>query len=267
MDAPHSFGEALANWLVMRCLNRRPRTAAFYRECAEIIRRNWPQIDIPVQSITLSVVMSFAQQVAHHCPSRWNTIVSAIRFVTPHGKQLTRRRLNVREFNPPTREQFQRLLACADGLRRSHAGIVIRFLSSTGLRHGEAMGLLWENVFEDRIEIPARITKTGKARHVPLTDAAKEAIAMLKALGQDDYVMPRQHCRKGIEKACKLAGLSPLSIHCFRHLFTTRCVEAGVDLPTIARWLGHQDSGALLARTYYHLLNEHSHAAARKVKI
>jgi len=29
-----------------------------------------------------------------------------------------------------------------------------------------------------------------------------------------------------------------------RHLFATRCIENGVDIPTVSRWLGHQDGGA-----------------------
>jgi len=38
--------------------------------------------------------------------------------------------------------------------------------------------------------------------------------------------------------------------------------KAGVDVPTVARWLGHKDGGALLMKTYSHLLQEHSQAMA-----
>jgi integrase len=38
-----------------------------------------------------------------------------------------------------------------------------------------------------------------------------------------------------------------------------------VDVPTVARWLGHRDGGALAMRTYGHLREEHSRAAAAKV--
>jgi hypothetical protein len=40
---------------------------------------------------------------------------------------------------------------------------------------------------------------------------------------------------------------------------------AVVDVPTVAKWLGHKDGGALAMRTYGHLRNEHSIAAASKV--
>jgi integrase len=61
--------------------------------------------------------------------------------------------------------------------------------------------------------------------------------------------------------------LNRISHHDFRHLFATRCIESGVDLPTVARWLGHQDGGALLSRTYFHLVDEHSRRMAARVRI
>jgi integrase len=53
--------------------------------------------------------------------------------------------------------------------------------------------------------------------------------------------------------------------HDLRHLFATRCIESGVDIPTVSRWLGHRDGGALAMRTYGHLGDEHSKSMAAKV--
>ncbi len=52
--------------------------------------------------------------------------------------------------------------------------------------------------------------------------------------------------------------------HDLRHLFATTCIEAGVDIPTVSRRLGHKDGGALTMKTYGHLRDEHSTAAAKK---
>jgi hypothetical protein len=38
-----------------------------------------------------------------------------------------------------------------------------------------------------------------------------------------------------------------------------------VDIPTVSRWLGHKDGGALAMKTYGHLRREHSIAQALKV--
>jgi len=43
------------------------------------------------------------------------------------------------------------------------------------------------------------------------------------------------------------------------------CIEAGVDIPTVSRWLGHQDGGVLCMKTYGHLRDEHSQNEAQKV--
>lgn len=45
----------------------------------------------------------------------------------------------------------------------------------------------------------------------------------------------------------------------------TRCIESGVDVPTVSRWLGHSDGGALAMKSYGHLRQEHSTAQAAKV--
>jgi len=42
-------------------------------------------------------------------------------------------------------------------------------------------------------------------------------------------------------------------------------MELGAPVPTVARWLGHQDGGALLLKTYSHLLDHHWQEAAAKV--
>jgi Phage integrase family len=38
--------------------------------------------------------------------------------------------------------------------------------------------------------------------------------------------------------------------HDLRHLFVTICIESGVDIPTVSRWLGHKDTGPLCMKTY-----------------
>jgi Phage integrase family len=60
-------------------------------------------------------------------------------------------------------------------------------------------------------------------------------------------------------------GLHHLTHHDLRHLFATRCIESGVDIPTVAKWLGHKDGGVLAMQTYGHLRDKHSEHMARKV--
>lgn len=68
-----------------------------------------------------------------------------------------------------------------------------------------------------------------------------------------------------MDRAAKLIGMFRITHHDLRHLFATRCIESGVDIPTVSRWLGHKDGGALAMKTYGHLRDEHSANMARKV--
>jgi integrase len=53
--------------------------------------------------------------------------------------------------------------------------------------------------------------------------------------------------------------------HDLRHFFATTCIESGVDIPTVSRWLGHKDGGALAMRVYGHLRQEHSTVMIKEV--
>ena len=103
---------------------------------------------------------------------------------------------------------------------------------------------------------------------IPFVNGVADALQGLRGLaGDSGAVIPQGECKRSLQTSCELAGLPRLSHHSFRHLFATRCIESGVDLPTVARWLGHQDGGALLSRTYFHLVDEHSRRMAAKVRI
>ena len=65
--------------------------------------------------------------------------------------------------------------------------------------------------------------------------------------------------------AAEKIGMKRITHHDLRHLFATICIESGVDIPTVSRWLGHKDGGALCMKTYGHLRQDHSFAQARRV--
>ena len=69
---------------------------------------------------------------------------------------------------------------------------------------------------------------------------------------------------KTMQRVSKEMDLNVTPYMC-RHFFATRCLES-VDVPTVAKWLGHQDGGVLLLQTYSHVNDEHGMASAQKVK-
>ena len=80
------------------------------------------------------------------------------------------------------------------------------------------------------------------------------------------YRLMRVHeCQGAINTACRKLGIARFTHHDPRHLFATGCIESGVDIPTVSRWLGHKDGGALAMKTYGHLRDQHSADMAQRV--
>ena len=104
-------------------------------------------------------------------------------------------------------------------------------------------------------------TKNHEFRVIPMPDALRSLLLRMKeaCLPQpESRVVTIDSAKTAINKACKRLGLPHFHHHDFRHFFATTCIEAGVDIPTVARWLGHKDGGALAMRVYGHLRQEHS---------
>ena len=80
-----------------------------------------------------------------------------------------------------------------------------------------------------------------------------------------DAVISISDARTCLETACRKLGFPKYTHHDFRHFFATTCIESGVDIPTVSRWLGHADGGALAMKRYGHLRQEHSLAMSQRV--
>jgi integrase len=81
----------------------------------------------------------------------------------------------------------------------------------------------------------------------------------------EEFVSQIDSAKKCLGTACRRLSYPQFTHHDFRHFFATTCIESGVDIPTVSRWLGHKDGGALAMRVYGHLRQEHSFSAAKKV--
>jgi hypothetical protein len=87
----------------------------------------------------------------------------------------------------------------------------------------------------------------------------------LETVQPADLVIGIKSARKCLETACRHMGFPAYSHHDFRHFFATTGIEAGVDIPTVSRWLGHKDGGALAMKVYGHLRQEHSFSQIKLV--
>jgi integrase len=140
-----------------------------------------------------------------------------------------------------------------------------QFMAYSGMRWKEANAAMMEDDKGDTIVV--RGTKSAASRRtVPVMAPLRKLIDRVKARGVTTGPILRCYSsRAALRRACQRLKLPVLRHHDMRHYFATVCIESGVDIPTVAGWLGHADGGALLMRTYNHLRQEHSVAAAKKV--
>lgn len=133
--------------------------------------------------------------------------------------------------------------------------------------------MLWADIDLERGEIRVKTAKramtssAATVRFVPIIPPMRDLLTRLKESNPaaETTVCQVGECEKSLTRACKLLGIHRLTHHDLRHFFATRCIESGVDIPTVSRWLGHSDGGALAMRTYGHLRREHSAAMAQRV--
>ncbi|HEV2435743.1 MAG TPA: site-specific integrase [Verrucomicrobiae bacterium] len=259
--------EAVLRWRDLANIGRKPKTQKYHAEIAGIILARL-RTNKALEAINQIDLSEFVLEIAHYCPTRFNAVVGAIKKILPQARFIPRRPVTIRERYTLNQDEFSLLLAECDRRPRSHVGLIVRFLSHTGLRIGAARQLKWSDVQADGIKVPGSIQKNGKVCIVPFVNGTIEILSRLKAItGDGEFILPQKECKRSLDSACRCAGLPHLSHHDFRHLFATRCIESGVDVPTAARWLGHRDGGALLSKVYFHLLNPHSRAMAAKVRI
>jgi len=103
---------------------------------------------------------------------------------------------------------------------------------------------------------------------IPLFAPLKEFLLKIRPDGwkPSDRITKVDSIKKVLGNSCKFLKMGHLSHHDLRHWHATQCIEAGVDIPTLSRWLGHKDGGALALRVYGHLRDEHSQQMAALLK-
>lgn len=211
------------------------------------------------------------------------TMRGAFRYATAQGLILRDpaaniKRPKIRNKPPtvPTRAQFESIVATirAESQGKGDDGaLLVELLAYSGMRLNEARSLRWRDVdFAKGIFTVTggeRGTKNHEQRPVPLSEAMRELLMRVKRdagkVTLDSFIIQTTTARKCMDTACRKLGLPGFHHHSLRHYFATCAIESGVDIPTVARWLGHKDGGALLMKIYAHLQQAHSVEQMKRV--
>jgi integrase len=263
----------------------KPRSKRYRIETLNCIIKSWPEFSaVKAEEVTMADCEAWRDRLLFSGMSapRFNgclcTLRGIFRIAISMGVRkenpatlLKPRRVKPRKLNLPTRDEFQQMIAemrHAGGRWSQYAADLVEFLAYSGCRLGEAANVHWRDVDMAAGTMiirgdPETGTKGGGIRSIPIFPALEELLRRLPR--SSERVLHAISCYAAIKRACEKCGLTRLTHHDLRHLFATRCLQSGVDVPTVSRWLGHKDGGVLVLQTYSEYCCAHSQAMAQKV--
>ena len=144
-------------------------------------------------------------------------------------------------------EQVRKLLRSCDLYPKALFSVIY----DCGLRAFEACNLDWYDISFDRCQVHVKKGKGGKDRIVPISPKTLQVLRVFwKSYGMPGAVfkMPDletgvtpAYIRKCLKHQLEKAGLdTTLSTHALRHAHATHLLEAGEDIQTVQKRLGHK---------------------------
>jgi len=144
-----------------------------------------------------------------------------------------------------SKEEAQRIFEAvrnSDNPRLQH---IVPMLILTGARKREVLNASWEDFDLERRQWRIPTTKTGRPRHVPLSDGVLQLLASMPH-DSNKWIFPNPKTGKPYvsifyswNTARKQAGLAGVRMHDLRHSFASFLVNAGRSLYEVQKILGH----------------------------
>lgn len=163
--------------------------------------------------------------------------------------------------------ETQRLRSAVENSPNPSLAPIVGLLLHTGCRKRELLDAKWDEFRLDQRLWRIPTSKSGKPRHVPLSE---DAIAVLKALPRYEgcpYILPNPKTLQPInsfykswDSARRAAGLADVRVHDLRHSMASNAANAGQSIFVIGQILGHSQPRTTMR--YAHLSNETLHKAA-----
>jgi site-specific recombinase XerD len=245
--------------------NYAPRTVATY--VAAVVRfaafhRRSPE------HLDAEAIRAYLLHLLHERRASWSTFnqaVSALRFLygitlgrpevvphVPYGKKPK---------TVPTvwsRDEVRRLL---EAVPAGRGRLMLQLAYGCGLRVGEVVRLKVRDIDSGRGVLVIRQAKGRKDRLVPLSPRLLEELrAYWRQARPRDWLFPGPgssghasigHLQRVCQRAVRAAGLTKRGgMHTLRHSYATHLLEAGIDLPTLQKLLGHNQITTTLRYTH-----------------
>jgi integrase len=149
----------------------------------------------------------------------------------------------------PTPEEEARILAACVG-ERKHLRAILIAARDTGLRKSALLSLKWSNVDLDGgfLRLPEGNRYKKRPKVIAMTSRLKSELARVreewdKEEERSDYVFGGiKDVKRSYGTACRMAGVTGLHFHDWRHAFATDLMEAGVEERIAMRAAGHTNA-------------------------
>ncbi len=160
-----------------------------------------------------------------------------------------------------TATEAERLRKAVEASLNPQLKHIVWLLLLTGARVSELLRAEWRHVDLERRAWLIPTSKTGKPRHVPLSQAAIDIIEVLPRFDDCPYLVPNPETKlpfvtlkRAWHTARREARLGDLRIHDLRHSAASFMINAGIDLYAVGKVLGHADYKS--TTRYSHLAND-----------
>ena len=164
-------------------------------------------------------------------------------------------------------EEAQRLYEAVCKSENTMLKFIVPMLILTGARKREVLDARWEDFDLGRRAWRIPISKSGKARHVPLSDGALALLATMPrnmdckwAFANPETGKPYVSIFYAWNTARKSVGLSDVRMHDLRHSFASLLINSGRSLYEVQHILGHTQ--VKTTQRYAHLSQDTLLAAA-----
>lgn len=153
--------------------------------------------------------------------------------------------------------------------------VIINVLVSTGIRRSSLLNIKLDDILWSKQLIKLSHTKNKQIHYVSMNS---KLISVLKEwlkyrVDNSDYLFTTQTGKKlepltvstSISIYNKSKGVDVTSCHAFRHYYSTKLVQSGVDIFTISKLLGH--SNIAITQNYLRSLNQEEYIKKNSIDI
>lgn len=212
--------------------------------------------------------------------NRYLAFLKHVLYLAVKDERVSRNPVSVVKFSPEPQGRLRFLsggeIARLQEIMSPEDWPIVQFALETGLRQSEQFKARWEWVDMERGILTIPHSKSGRTRHIPLSEGALSILKASRSWIDSPYLFPSpvtpnqprngdDFARRIFGEALKRGKIEGVTWHTLRHTFASRLVMAGVDIRTVQELMGH--STITMTMRYAHLSPNHLRDAVNKATL